>query len=226
MSDNSGNPTIEIDEERLERVIEAVALASTGAFDEATGRFGAVEQDSFGVIEEALRVFLMELKTAREQSESAVAELKLAKLDLEQKLETIEQQQAAIRELSAPIIDVWDDVLTLPLVGLIDTKRAVDMTDKLLHRVVEVRAKWVLLDLTGVSVVDSMTADHLIKLAKAVQLIGCRCIVTGIGPGIAQTLVALGVSLGDLRPMRSLKQGLKYCISASRLSRLSGVSHG
>jgi rsbT co-antagonist protein RsbR len=226
MSDNSGNPTVVIDEERLERVIEAVALASTGAFDEATGRFGAVEQDSFGVIEEALRVFLMELKSAREQSESAVAELKLAKLDLEQKLETIEQQQAAIRELSAPIIDVWDDVLTLPLVGLIDTRRAVDMTDKLLHRIVEVRARWVLLDLTGVSVVDSMTADHLIRLAKSVQLIGCRCIVTGVGPDIAQTLVALGVSLGDLRPMRSLKQGLKYCISATRLSRLSGVSHG
>lgn len=215
MSDENDNPKVVIDEERLERVIEAVALASTGAFEEATGRFSTVEQDSFGVIEEALRVFLMELKSAREQSESAVAELKTAKIDLEQKLETIERQQAAIRELSAPIIDVWDDVLTLPLVGLIDTKRAVDMTDKLLHRVVETRARFVLLDLTGVSVVDSMTADHLIKLAKAVQLIGCRCILTGIGPGIAQTLVALGVSLGELRPMRSLKQGLKFCISVT-----------
>lgn len=215
MSDENDDRKVVIDEERLERVIEAVALASTGAFEEATGRFSTVEQDSFGVIEEALRVFLMELKSAREQSESAVAELKTAKIELEQKLDMIEKQQAAIRELSAPIIDVWDDVLTLPLVGLIDTKRAVDMTDKLLHRVVETRARWVLIDLTGVSVVDSMTADHLIKLAKAVQLIGCRCILTGIGPGIAQTLVALGVSLGELRPMRSLKQGLKYCISAT-----------
>jgi rsbT co-antagonist protein RsbR len=206
-----------IDEERLERGIEAVALASTGAFEEATERFGAVQQDSFGIIEEALRVFLMELKSAREQSESAVAELKAAKVELEQKLETIEKQQSAIRELSAPIIDVWDDVLTLPLVGIIDQRRAVDMTDKLLHRVVEARARWVLLDLTGVTVVDSMTAEHLVKLAKAVQLIGCRCIVTGIGPGIAQTLVALGVSLGDLRPMRTLKAGLKYCISVSGL---------
>lgn len=217
MSDESGNPKVEIDEGRLERVIEAVALASTGAFEEATGRFGAVEQDSFGVIEEALRVFLMELKSAKEQSEQAVTELREAKLELEQKLETIEKQQAAISELSAPIIDVWDDVLTLPLVGLIDTKRAVEMTDKLLHRVVEARAKWVLIDLTGVSVVDSMTADHLIKLAKSVQLIGCRCIVTGIGPEIAQTLVSLNVSLGDLRPMRSLRQGLKFCISARRV---------
>ena len=206
---------ISIDEERLERVIEAVALASTGAFEEATGRFSTAAQDAFGVIEEALRVFLLELKTAREQSESALNELSIAKLDVEQKLDMIERQQAAIRELSAPIIDVWDDILTLPLIGLIDTKRAVDMTDKLLHRVVETRAKWVLIDLTGVSVVDSMTADHLIKLAKAVQLIGGRCILTGIGPGIAQTLVALGLSLEDLKPMRSLKQGLKYCIAAS-----------
>ncbi|HLM75807.1 MAG TPA: STAS domain-containing protein [Polyangiaceae bacterium] len=226
MSDDSGNRTVEIDEERLERVIEAVALASTGAFEEATARFGSVQQDSFGVIEEALRVFLMELKAAKEQSEQAVTELRVAKLDLEQKLDTIEKQQEAISELSAPIIDVWDDVLTLPLVGLIDTKRAVEMTDKLLHRIVESRAKWVLIDLTGVSVVDSMTADHLIKLAKAVQLIGCRCIVTGIGPEIAQTLVALNVSLGDLRPMRSLRQGLKYCIAARRAGVAFGGSGG
>lgn len=217
MADEGGNEQgkVVIDEERLERIIEAVALASTGAFEEATGRFSTAAQDSFGVIEEALRVFLLELKTAREQSEHAMHELSIAKLDVEQKLDMIERQQAAIRELSAPIIDVWDDILTLPLIGLIDTKRAVDMTDKLLHRVVETRAKWVLIDLTGVSVVDSMTADHLIKLAKSVQLIGGRCILTGIGPGIAQTLVALGLSLEDLKPMRSLKQGLKYCIAES-----------
>jgi rsbT co-antagonist protein RsbR len=226
MSDESDNRKVEIDEERLERVIEAVALASTGAFEEATGRFGAVEQDSFGVIEEALRVFLMELKAAKEQSEHAVAELREAKVELEQKLVMIEKQQAAISELSAPIIDVWDDVLTLPVVGIIDTKRAMEITDKLLHRIVESRAKFVLVDLTGVSVIDSMTADHLIKLAKAVQLIGCRCIVTGIGPEIAQTLVALNVSLGDLRPMRSLRQGLKYCIAARRAGVIGGGSGG
>jgi rsbT co-antagonist protein RsbR len=214
MSEDQDKRTVAIDEERIERVIEAVALASTGAFEEATSRFSTVDQDTFGVIEEALRVFLMELKIAKEQSEQAVAEMRAAKMELEQKLEMIERQQAAIRELSAPIIDVWNDVLTLPVIGLIDAKRAVDMTDKLLHRIVETRAKWVLIDLTGVSVVDSTTADHLIRLAKAVELIGCKCIVTGIGPGIAQTLVALGISLGDLRPMRSLKQGLKFCISA------------
>ncbi len=224
MSGESGNRTITINEERLERVIEAVALASTGAFDEATTRIEGVEQDSFGVIEEALRVFLIELRVAKQQSEQAVTELQSAKLDLEQKLRTIELQRDAIRELSAPIIDMWDDILTMPLVGLIDTQRAVDMTDKLLHRVVETRARWVIIDLTGVSVVDSMTADHLIKLAKSVRLIGGRCVVTGIGPNIARTLVALGVALDDLTPMRSLKEGLKYCLAAREEEDSEGLS--
>lgn len=214
MSGESGDRTITISEDRLERVIEAVALASTGAFDEATTRIEGIEQDAFGVIEEALRVFLVELRVAKEQSEQAVGELQTAKLDLEQKLRTIELQRDAIRELSAPIIDMWDDILTLPLIGLIDTQRAVDMTDKLLHRLVETRAKWVIIDLTGVSVIDSMTADHLIKLAKCVRLLGGRCILTGIGPNIARTLVALGVALDDLTPMRSLKEGLKHCLAA------------
>lgn len=214
MSGESGDRTITISEERLERVIEAVALASTGAFDEATTRIEGIEQDSFGVIEEALRVFLVELRVAKQQSEQAVSDLQTAKLDLEQKLRTIELQRDAIRELSVPIIDMWDDILTLPLIGLIDTQRAVDMTDKLLHRLVETRAKWVIVDLTGVSVIDSMTADHLIKLAKCVRLIGARCVLTGIGPNIARTLVALGVALDDLTPMRSLKEGLKHCLAA------------
>lgn len=214
MSGENGSGTVAISEQRLERVIEAVALASTGAFDEATTRIENVEQDAFGVIEEALRVFLIELRVAKQQGEQAMSGLEAAKLELEQKLRTIELQQDAIKELSAPIIDMWDDILTLPLVGLIDTQRAVDMTDKLLHRVVETRARWVLVDLTGVTVMDSMTADHLIKLAKAVKLIGCRCVLTGIGPNIARTLVALGVALDDLTPMRSLKEGLRYCLAA------------
>jgi rsbT co-antagonist protein RsbR len=208
-----GEGAITIEEGRLERLIEAVSLASAGAFKEATGHLGPVKPDRFGHIEEAIRIFLMELAISKEQAEQALAKLHAAKLDLEQKLETIEHQQIAIQELSTPIIDVWDDILTLPVIGLMDEARATGMTEKLLRRVVDARARWVLVDLTGVRSMDSATADHLIRLARSVRMIGCRCIVTGISPDIALMLVELGVGVEELTPMRSLREGLKHCLA-------------
>jgi rsbT co-antagonist protein RsbR len=204
---------ITIEEHRLERLIETLSLASAGAFKEATSRIEPVEPDQFGYIEETLRIFLTELETSKEQGEQALAKLRAAKLELEQKLETIERQQIAIQELSTPIIDVWDDILTLPVIGLMDAARATDMTEKLLRRVVDARARWVLVDLTGVRSMDLATAEHLIRLARSVRMVGCRCVVTGIGPDIALMLVELGVGLEDLTPMRSLRDGLKYCLA-------------
>lgn len=209
-----GGEAITIEEDRLERLVEAVSLASAGAFKEATGHLDPVEPDRFGYIEEALRIFLIELEASKEQADLALVKLQAAKLDLERKLETIERQQLAIQELSTPIIDVWDDILTLPVIGLMDEARATDMTEKLLRRVVDARARWVLVDLTGVRAMDSATADHLIRLARSVRMIGCRCIVTGISPDIALMLVELGVGLEDLTPMRSLREGLKHCLAA------------
>lgn len=208
-----GGGAITIEEDRLERLVEAVSLAAAGAFKEATGHLDPVEPDRFGFIEESLRIFLTELDASKEQAEQALAKLHAAKLDLEQKLETIERQQIAIQELSTPIIDVWDDILTLPVIGLMDEARATDMTEKLLRRVVDARARWVLVDLTGVRAMDSATADHLLRLARSVRMIGCRCIVTGISPDIALMLVELGVGLEDLTPMRSLREGLKHCLA-------------
>lgn len=186
----------------MQRVIDAVALASTGEIELALKQLEAVEQDAFGVVEEALRVFLFELSATAEQNAQALAALAASKRELESQLDTIQRQECAIRELSVPIIDIWHGILTLPLVGLFDSVRAVEVTERLLARVADDSdVEWVILDLTGVTVIDSMTAQHLVKLAQAVQLLGARCVLTGLGGHVAETLVALGVSFDELNPI-------------------------
>ncbi|WP_437730781.1 STAS domain-containing protein [Sorangium sp. So ce1335] len=215
---------IAVEESRMQRVINAVALASAGEIELALKHLDGVEQDSFGVVEEALRVFLSELSEAMLQSSQALTALAASKRELESQLDTIQRQERAIRELSVPIIDIWHGILTLPLVGLFDSMRAVEVTERLLARVADDSdVEWVILDLTGVTVVDTMTAQHLVKLAQAVQLLGARCILTGLGGHVAGTLVTIGVSLDELSPMRSLREGLRFCLAQRKTYDLTEV---
>ncbi|HVJ94352.1 MAG TPA: protoglobin domain-containing protein, partial [Labilithrix sp.] len=111
-------------------------------------------------------------------------------------LETIVQHQAAIRELSTPIIRVHEGILLLPLVGAVDSQRAQQIMDSVLSGVVEERAKVLILDISGVAAVDTRVADHLLKTTAATRLIGAEMVLTGVRPQIAQTLVQLGVDMG------------------------------
>ena len=209
----SGSP------ERLDRLLQAVALASIGEYAAALSSCGDMHDDSFGLLEEGLRVFIGELQQSQTAREKPRADLQRAQQEIDAKLALIEAQRAEIRVLSTPILDIWDDVLAVPLVGNLDHARTLDITEKLLQRVVEVRARWTLLDLTGVEDVDETTADHLVKLARSVILVGGRCVVTGVSPSAAQTFVALGQGLGDLRCLPNLKEGLRYCLDQRRLNR-------
>ncbi len=119
-----------------------------------------------------------------------------------------------IRDLSTPIIEVWDGVLTLPMVGTVDSVRTAEVMDSLLAQIVEKRARFAILDLTGVEVVDTRVASHLIQLIQAIRLLGADGIVTGIQPTVAQTMVALGVDLSQLNTQRNLRAALNYAIRA------------
>jgi rsbT co-antagonist protein RsbR len=132
--------------------------------------------------------------------------------ELEEKLSIVEQQRAAIRELSAPIMEVWEGILCLPVVGIMDSGRSADMTDALLRAVVSTRARCTIIDITGIEVMDTSTADHFIRMAKAVQLLGAACVLTGINPQIAQTLVHMGIELTGLVTHRSLREALQYFV--------------
>jgi len=134
---------------------------------------------------------------------------------LEAKLGTIETQAAAIRELSTPIMDIWEDILLLPIVDLLDTKRSADVMSNLLAAIAQKQSKHVILDITGVELVDTRTADYLIKVVRASRLLGTRCVLTGLSPAVAQTLVEIGADLSEVTTMRSLREGLRHCLAST-----------
>ena len=219
MTENPEATGVAVDEARVERVLEALSLASVGAFEEAIALSGALSEDRFGALEESLLVLLRELKQTREEHDKAMNDLEASRQNLEEQLQTIERQRIAIRELSVPIIDVWDDIITLPLVGAIDSLRANEMTEKLLQRISERGADYVLIDLTGVDIVDTMTAAHLVRLTHAAKLLGARCVLTGVRPEVARTLVEIGVHLGGLMTLRTLRDGLRACLALRQSDR-------
>jgi rsbT co-antagonist protein RsbR len=137
---------------------------------------------------------------------------KKAEEELRAKLDLIERQQRVIRALSTPIIQVWDNVLTLPMVGVIDSARASEIMQSLLNEVVRTRARYAILDMTGVDAIDTATASHLLSLIRAIQLLGAMGIVTGLQPSIAQTIVGLGVDLSGILTLATLREGLKLCM--------------
>lgn len=137
--------------------------------------------------------------------------------DIEEKLLTIERQQAAIRELSTPIMEVWDGILCLPIVGVMDSSRSAEMTDALLRAVVATRARCAIIDITGIEVMDTGTADHFIRMAKAVRLLGSDCVLTGMNPQIAQTVVHMGVDMEGVVTHRSLRDALQRMIGRARV---------
>ncbi|MDC3957106.1 STAS domain-containing protein [Polyangium jinanense] len=128
--------------------------------------------------------------------------------------EVIVRQRDIIQELSTPVLEVWDDVLTLPIIGLIDTKRAAEIMQRLLSAVVEKRAQFVIVDVTGVPIVDTQVADHLIQIVQAAGLLGASCMLTGIRPAVARALVELGVDLSAMNTRRSFRAGLRECVQS------------
>jgi rsbT co-antagonist protein RsbR len=210
MEAHAEDGTIEIEGTRLTRVIEALSYATIEDFDSCLGllRHGA-EDDPFSELETAFTIFIEELAEAKRALTSALGKQEETNRDLEAKLETIEMQQAAIRELSTPIIEVWNGVLCLPVVGIVDSQRSAEMTETLLETIVSQQARVAIIDITGIDVMDTKTADHFIKMAKAVRLLGSECVITGINPGIAQTLTHIGVDLTGMKTLRSLRDALQ-----------------
>jgi len=120
----------------------------------------------------------------------------------------LQEQSRTIMEISTPVIKLWDRVIVLPVVGVVDSLRAQQMMQAMLKKITETHAKVIILDIAGVATVDTAVANHLIKIAKATKLMGCRCIVSGISPAVAETLVQLGIELGDVITNSTLQDSL------------------
>jgi rsbT co-antagonist protein RsbR len=122
---------------------------------------------------------------------------------------TITLQQEAIRELSTPTLQIRDRLLILPIIGVLDTNRAKQLTEGLLRAIRANRAKVVVMDVTGVATVDSKVADHLIRTMEAARLMGATVVLTGLSAEVAQSLVTLGVDLSKLNAVGDLQGGLE-----------------
>ncbi len=191
-----------ISKERIDAVVSALARVAYQDFSQRVP-VDEARDDDFLQVEVGVNLILEDLTLAKKENDAHLAEI------AEKNREIAERQSMALRELSTPIIAVWDGVLTLPVIGTVDTERSADMMDTLLARVVADQASHVIIDITGVSVLDTRTADHFIRMAKAVRLLGAECFLTGISPAIAQTMAQLGVDTAGVRTLRRLSDGLK-----------------
>jgi rsbT co-antagonist protein RsbR len=130
----------------------------------------------------------------------------------------IQAQQATLRELSTPLMPIADGVVVMPLIGVIDSARAQQIMESLLHGVSEYKARVALIDITGVKVVDTQVAGVLLRAAQAVRLLGAQVVLTGISPEIAQTLVHIGAEIRDVKTKATLQEGMRYVMTVGNRS--------
>jgi rsbT co-antagonist protein RsbR len=127
--------------------------------------------------------------------------------------ELIARQRQQLLEVATPVIKLWDGVVAVPLVGTLDSARSQVVMESLLEAIVDQRAAYAILDITGVPTVDSLVAQHLMKTVAAARLMGAECIVSGIRPAIAQTIVHLGIDLGSIITRAGLADALAYALT-------------
>jgi rsbT co-antagonist protein RsbR len=131
----------------------------------------------------------------------------------------IADQAEQLLELSTPVVKLWEGVVAVPLVGTLDSARAQVVMERLLQTLVDTGSPYAIIDITGVPAVDTQVAQHILKTVVAARLMGADCIISGIRPQIAQTIVALGIEFGDIATKASLADALRYVINRTRRER-------
>jgi anti-anti-sigma regulatory factor len=160
------------------------------------------------------------LKESRQRAdELQEASQRQAQMLAELEERTAEQARllALVEELSTPVIPIFEDTVALPLVGSIDSRRAQRITADLLEGISQRRAKIAIIDITGVPAVDTAVVNSLMQAVRAAELMGCQVVLTGIRPETAQTLVVLGVDLGEVVTLRNLQSGIEYAAARQQL---------
>ncbi|MDQ8181103.1 STAS domain-containing protein [Pelagicoccus sp. SDUM812005] len=137
---------------------------------------------------------------------------------IEKREDVIERQQEELLEVSTPVVELWDGVLALPVIGTLDSSRAQVVMEGLLDAIVQFEAKIAIIDITGVPAVDTQTAQHLLKTVTAAELMGAECYISGVRPQIAQTIVQLGLDLGGMQTKGSLMSAFQQSLNRLGLS--------
>jgi len=205
-----GSTTIKKLEKRLKDAEKVLGAIAEGDLEQTIEM--EHPDDLLAPLEMGINFLILDLKAAFDLNRAKETELVQKQAELEEQIETIERQAAAIQELSTPVMEVWDDILVLPIVGVVDTNRSSEIMSSVLASITGSRARCVIIDVTGVELVDTKTASYLLKVVRAARLLGARCVLTGLRPAVAQTLVDIGADLSEVHTLGSLKLGLKDCI--------------
>ncbi len=126
----------------------------------------------------------------------------------------IAEQSESLIKMSTPVSELWENILMLPVVGVIDSKRSQDILEAMLTKIAATQARYFILDISGVAVVDTAVANHMIKITKATKLMGCECAISGLSPSIAQTMVELGIDVGEIRTTGNLRDAVKMAFDS------------
>ena len=194
--------------ERIDNILNAVMEIASGnlaARCEQSDRGDTLDALGCGI-----NMLAEEVASRFEETRRLSAEL------VTEKERTIAAQKSMLLELSTPVLRIQDQVLALPLVGTLDSARATQMNEQLLTAVTDHQARVVIVDITGVPLVDSGVALNLVKSFRAVRLLGAHCILTGVKPNVAETIVKLGINLTDVTTRSTLQSGLELATELTR----------
>jgi rsbT co-antagonist protein RsbR len=199
--------------ERIDRIEDILASVAAGDMD---ARIRSDIEDDLSGIEAAIDLLINDLTDELRQREKMQKDLetKLSKIQEQQK--TIVQQQEDLLELSSPVSKVWDNILILPVIGTLDSQRTQIMMENLLQKIVDTGCTISILDITGVPTVDTQVANHLLKTVTSARLLGAECIISGISPAIAQTIVHLGIDLSVIRTKATLQDAMIYAMKQNK----------
>ncbi|MEE8587091.1 MAG: protoglobin domain-containing protein [Acidobacteriota bacterium] len=204
--------------------IDDAYLEKRRSLGETHARIGLPLSVYFSAMNYFLKVFSQEIPAAqdnRDQPRTAAALTKLVHLDTALVVESfslltnrkIADQGRALTAMSTPVTAIWKGVLLLPIVGIIDSKRSQDIMESMLSAISESQSRIIILDISGVAVVDTAVANHLIRIGRATRLMGCECVISGISPAIARTIVELGIDVGEIRTTSTLRDSIEYAFS-------------
>ena len=180
----------------------------------------SLKEPFFGAVQDELAARPEALLAAVRLVTSLVDKLGLYTMEVYQttREEIISRQQLELLELSTPVVRLWDNVLALPLIGTLDSARTQIVMQNLLDAIVQTRSDYAIIDITGVPVVDTLVAQHLLKTVAAARLMGAECLISGIRPQIAQTIIHLGVDLSEVTTKATLADAFAIALGRGGMS--------
>lgn len=198
---------VSILKERIDQIEDVLASVAAGDMD---ARINSQIEDDFSGVEAAIDLLIDDLTDELANREAIQKNLEDKLQTIKKQNDTIAQQQEDLLELSSPVTKVWDNVLILPVIGTLDSRRTQIMMENLLQKIVDTGCTTAILDITGVPTVDTQIANHLLKTVSAARLLGAECIISGISPNIAQTIVHLGIDLSSIRTKATLQEAMRF----------------